>query len=104
MAIDQFDPGHCWVSPAYSCFLKNSLCSHMALIIQFLIVSKSKPENASSGPLSLFAPPPCPWPSPPLLLQTQASIPTCEHSKSGLVRGIWCFSQQDEEKEGEGLE
>lgn len=57
MAIDRFDPVLSWASTAYSCFLKNSLCSRPALIIQLLIVSKSKPENASSGPSSHPRPP-----------------------------------------------
>lgn len=57
-----FDPVCRCESPAYSCFLKNSLFSHTSLIIQLLIVSKRKSENANSGPLSLgwcISLPPC---------------------------------------------
>lgn len=90
-AIDRFDPVcRGWVSPAYSCFLK-AASALATLIIQLLIVSKSKPESASSGPSSLSGPPLCVYMCVcggeltyyPLLLQTQASLPTCDHFLEG---------------------
>lgn len=86
-----FDPVCRCESPAYSCFLKNSLFSHTSLIIQLLIVSKRKSENANSGPLSLgwciFLPPCRGWSGGSSPLSFSRPRPpgcACDHFREGL--------------------
>lgn len=79
-----------WENPAYSCFLQNSFFSCMSLIIQLLIVSKRKSENANSGPL------PCPCAGPPhtlsgplILLCCRPKPPCPVVTTSGRDSGWW---------------